>query len=141
MSYRSSVFSGKELALIVGISVIVSAVLYVSYVTGVNEVSSQTILETNQTVIGQDISYPVGSPQIISKIVTIPVGAETGPHIHEYPMFAYIMEGEVSVDYGEQGIKTFLKGESIVEAINYTHNGKNNGKEPTKILVVLMAED
>ena len=107
----------------------------------VNEISSQTILETNRTVIGQVISYPSGSPQITSKIVIIPVGAETGPHIHEYPMFAYIMEGEVSVDYGERGIKTFLKGESIVEAINYTHNGKNNGNEPTKILVVLMAED
>jgi len=109
--------------------------------SGADEISSQVILETNLTVIGQDISYPSGSPQITSKIVIIPVGAETGPHIHEYPMFAYIMEGEVSVDYGEQGIKTFVKGQSIVEAINYTHNGRNNGNEPTKILVVLMGKD
>ena len=56
-------------------------------------------------------------------------------------MFAYIMEGEVTVDYGEQGIKTFVKGESIMEAINYTHNGKNNGDKPTEILVVLMGEN
>jgi len=120
---------------------IISASIGVFFVSGANDISSQTILETDKTTIGQDISYPSGSPLITSKIVTIPVGAETGPHIHEYPMFAYIMEGEVTVDYGEQGIKTFVKGESIVEAINYTHNGKNNGSEPTEILVVLIGTD
>ena len=118
----------------------VGAILFFNCCLG-EEVSSQTILDTDQTVIGQDISYPSGSPQIISKIVTIPVGAETGPHIHEYPMFGYIMKGEVTVDYGEQGIKTFVKGDSIVEAINYTHNGKNNGSEPVEILVVLIGKN
>jgi len=121
--------------------VIISASVGVYFVTGANDISVQTILETDKTVIGQDISYPSGSPLITSKIVTIPVGAETGPHIHEFPMFAYIMEGEVTVDYGKQGIKKFVKGESIVEAINYTHNGKNNGSGPTEILVVLMGID
>jgi len=126
---------------IAGAILAVSVSLGAYFATATNEVSSQTILDTDQTVIGQDISYPSGSPQIISKIVTIPVGAETGPHIHEYPMFGYIMKGEVTVDYGEQGIKTFVKGDSIVEAINYTHNGKNNGSEPVEILVVLIGEN
>jgi len=52
-----------------------------------------------------------------------------------------MIEGEITVNYGEQGIKTFLKGDSLVEAINYTHNGKNTGNEPAKILVVVMGED
>jgi quercetin dioxygenase-like cupin family protein len=105
------------------------------------DVSSQTILDTDKTVIGQDISYPSGSPQITSKIVTIPVGAETGPHLHEYPLFVYVMGGEITVDYGDHGIKTFVKGDSFLEAINYTHNGKNNGDKPTEILVVLVGEN
>jgi quercetin dioxygenase-like cupin family protein len=120
--------------------VMISAFVGVYFVMATENVSSQTILDIDTTVIGQDIQYPSGSPHITSKIVTIPMGAETGPHIHEYPMFAYIMEGEVTVDYGEQGIKTFVKGESIIEAINYTHNGKNNGEKPTEILVVLISE-
>jgi len=33
MSFRASVFSRKELVIIIGISVIVSSILYVSYVT------------------------------------------------------------------------------------------------------------
>ena len=117
-----------------------SAILVVYFAVAIEDISSQTILDTNTTVIGQDIQYPSGSSQITSKIISIPVGAETGPHIHEYPMFAYIMEGEITVDYGQKGLKTFVKGESIVEAINYTHNGKNNGDRPTEILVVLIGE-
>ncbi len=117
-----------------------SAILVVYFAVATEDISSQTILDTNTTVIGQDIQYPSGSSQITSKIISIPVGAETGPHIHEYPMFAYIMEGEITVDYGQKGLKTFVKGESIVEAINYTHNGKNNGDRPTEILVVLIGE-
>ena len=127
------------------ISILVAIVLVsfasVYFVTAVDDVSSEILLDTNQTIIGQDISYPSGSPQISSKIVTIPAGSETGPHIHDYPMFAYIMSGEITVDYGEKGLKTYLQGDSIIEAVNYTHNGKNNGNEPAEILVVLMGEE
>jgi hypothetical protein len=34
VGFRASVFSGKELVIIIGISTIVSAFLYVSYVAG-----------------------------------------------------------------------------------------------------------
>jgi hypothetical protein len=34
VSFKASVFSGKELMIIIGISTIVSAILYVSYVAG-----------------------------------------------------------------------------------------------------------
>ena len=56
-------------------------------------------------------------------------------------MFGYVIEGEITVDYGDKGIKTFLEGDSFVEAINYTHNGKNTGNEPAKMLVVIMSEE
>ena len=125
---------------IVGVILVASFSVGFYFVTAIDEISSQTILDTNKTVIGQLIQYPSGTPQITSKIVTIPVGSETGPHIHEVPMFAYILKGEVTVDYGDKGIKTFVEGDSMVEAINYTHNGKNMGKEPTEILIVLMDE-
>ena len=110
------------------------------FVIASDDISSQTILETGKTVIDQDIQYPSGSPLITSKIITIPIGAETGSHIHEYPMFGYMIEGEITVDYGDQGTKTFLEGDSLIEAINYTHNGKNTGNEPAKILVVVIGE-
>ena len=107
----------------------------------VPEISSVNILETNTTIIGQDISYPEGAPLITSKIVTIPVGAETGNHIHEYPIFAFVMKGEVTVDYQNEGSKIYVEGDAIMEAIDFTHNGKNTGDGPTEILVVIMGEE
>jgi len=118
---------------------IISTVSFASYYTiASSEISSQTILDTDKTIIGQDISYPQGLAKITSKIVTIPVGAETGDHIHETPLFAYIMEGDLVIDYGQVGSKDFTKGDSFMEAINYTHNGINLGEKPVKILIVLM---
>ena len=123
------------------VAVISLALVGVYFVVASDDISSQTILNTGKTEIDQDIQYPSGSPLITSKIITIPVGAETGPHIHEYPMFGYMMEGEITVDYGEHGIKTFVKGDSLIEAVNYIHNGRNSGNEPAKILVVVMGDE
>lgn len=131
----------KPKLLIVIISSAIVTLLGSYFVIASSELSSQTILETGKTTINQNIQYPSGSPLITSKIITVPVGAETGQHIHEYPMFAYVLEGEIIVDYVDQGTKTFVKGDSFVEAINYTHNGKNTGREPTKILTVLIGKN
>ena len=130
----------SKISIVIAISLIAISV-GVYYAISSEQISSQTILDTGKTVINQDIQYPSGSPLITSKIITIPAGAETGPHIHEYPMFAYVLEGEITVDYGVQGTKTFEKGDSFVEAINYTHNGKNTGSGPTKILTVLIGKN
>ena len=123
------------------IAAVVLSSVGVYFVVASDEISSQTILETRTTVIDQDILYPSGDPLITSKIITIPIGVETGEHIHEYPMFGYMLEGEITVDYGDKGTKTYLKGDSLVEAINYTHNGKNTGNVPAKIMIVLMGEN
>lgn len=111
------------------------------YVIGLEEITSETIAVIDKTIIGQELIYPTGPGLITSKIITIPIGAETGLHIHEVPMFGYVMEGQITVDYGDMGSKTFVKGDTLVEAINYTHNGKNTGNIPAKILVVILDEN
>lgn len=104
------------------------------------EIISEVILDTGMTILGKQISYPIGTPHITSKIITIPVGSETGFHTHEYPLFAYVLEGEVTVDYQNEGLKTFFEGDAIMEAIDFSHNGKNTGDVSTKILVVMLGE-
>lgn len=132
----------KKISITIIITVIIAISVTGSYfVIASDEILSQIILDTDKTIIEQNIQYPSGTPLITSKIIIIPAGAETGMHIHEYPMFAYVMEGQIIVDYGEEyGIKKYVKGDSFVEAVNYSHNGKNNGEIPVKILVVIMQQ-
>ena len=110
------------------------------FIAAQENITSETILETNTSIIGQKIEYPSGEPLITSSVVTIPKGAETGFHVHEHPMYAFILDGEITVDYGEEGIKTYTKGDSFIEAIQYEHNGKNTGEDFAKILVVLIGQ-
>src|SRR5262245_60086813 len=77
--------------------------------------------------LGQPIVYPPGAAKLTAAIVTIPPGGETGWHRHEVPLFAYILEGALTVDYGSKGKKVYETGVTGMEAMNWNHNGMNAG--------------
>ncbi|MBN8993987.1 MAG: cupin domain-containing protein [Rhizobiales bacterium] len=99
------------------------------------------LLATGQTIIGETIVYPSGTPKVTAAIVTVPPGKETGWHTHQVPLFAEILEGELTVDYGSKGVKTYKVGDSLLEAMNWPHNGMNKGAVPVKLLAVYMGAE
>jgi len=102
----------------------------------------KSLLDTSQTVISQPIVYPAQAPaKIVSVIVTMLPGEETGWHAHDVPMYGYILEGEVTVDYGSKGRRVYRQGDAIMEAIDWPHNGRNTGAEPARILAVFMGAE
>jgi quercetin dioxygenase-like cupin family protein len=97
------------------------------------------VLSTGSTVTSEQIRYPSGAPAHITAVeITLQPGQQTGWHTHPVPLFAYILEGEVTVDYGATGQRTYLKGDGLAEAINEAHNGRNMGRNPVKILAVFI---
>lgn len=96
------------------------------------------LLESSTDVLGAPLAYPEGTPNVTAAIVTIPPGGETGWHEHEVPLFAYLFEGELTVDYGEKGTRTYRAGEAVLEAMNWPHNGTNTGTVPMKLIAVYM---
>jgi quercetin dioxygenase-like cupin family protein len=99
---------------------------------------AQELLVTGTDVQDQPIVYPAGKPKITSAIVTIQPGGEGQLHRHEVPMYAYVLQGAVTVDYGPHGTKVFKQGEAMMEAQNIPHQGMNKGTEPVALLVVYM---
>ncbi len=92
-----------------------------------------------RTILGQEFSYPASGPaQVTASVLTLQPGEQTGWHHHEAPLFAYVMEGAVTVDYGEDGTRTYRTGDSIMEALNLSHNGSTEGDGQVRILVVNM---
>lgn len=95
------------------------------------------VLTASETVIGESLAYPVGeAAKITAVVVTVPPGGETGWHIHPVPLFGYILQGELIVDYGADGKRTYREGEGLLEAMSASHNGRNEGTEPVRILAV-----
>jgi len=94
------------------------------------------------TVMGETIAYPTtGRPVVTAAIVTIAPGERTVVHRHGVPLFIHVLEGEVTVDYGARGKKTFKAGESFLEAMDVEHAGTNVGTVPVKILAVYMGAE
>lgn len=102
----------------------------------------ERLLETSKTVVGQDIVYPtVGNAKVVAVIVTMQPGAETGLHLHEVPLFGYMLEGELTVQYKDHGTRVYRKGDALMEAVKLPHDGRNTGKGPVRILAVFMGTD
>jgi quercetin dioxygenase-like cupin family protein len=119
-----------------------AALLVASADRGATRDTVTSLLSTGQTVLSQPIAYPTQSPaKIVSAIVTMLPGEETGWHQHDVPMFGYILEGEVTVTYSGKGTHVYRQGDALMEAIDIPHNGRNTGRIPARILAVFMGAD
>ena len=102
---------------------------------------AKTVLSTSQTIVGEPIAYPAGTAKVTAAEVTIAPGGETLLHQHGVPMMVYILDGEVSVDYGDKGVRVFKAGDAFVEAMTATHKGVNKTAKPVRILAIYMGSD
>ena len=97
------------------------------------------VLSTGSTVTGEPIRYPSGAPALIAAMeIVLQPGQQTGWHTHPVPLFAYILEGDLTVDYGPKGERVYHKGDAFAEAMNFSHNGRNTSTNPVRILAVFI---
>ena len=99
------------------------------------------LIATSQTVIGQPFAYPTGQAKVTAVIVTIPPGGATGWHKHQVPLFGYMLDGVLTVDYGDKGTRVYRPGDSLMEAMNWPHDGANKGDVPVRILAVYLGAE
>lgn len=101
-------------------------------------VESSVVLDKQaRTVLDQLLEYPTGSQaQVSSAILTLAPGVSTGLHKHDAPLYAYVLEGTLTVTYDGGIVKKFSAGSAILEAVGTAHNGENKTDQPVKLLVV-----
>ena len=122
-----------------GLATLVAVAMWAGLLQSAPAMAGEPLLKTRTTILGQAIDYPAGDPaEVTSLIVTLQPGAETGWHKHPVPLYGYLLSGQITVDYGEQGTRTYPPGEAFMEAVESWHNGHNGGTEPARILVVVM---
>lgn len=101
----------------------------------------RVLISSGQTVLGQDLAYPPGNPVITAAVVTMQPGESTGMHRHDVPLFAMVLEGELTVDYGQGVTRRYVAQDSLIEAFQTEHNGTNTGDVPVRILAVFAGSD
>ena len=101
----------------------------------------ETILKTDTTSIGQKIVYPNFANDEVSIVkVIIPPGKSTGWHKHVFPVFAYILQGTLTVEVESHKTMQYPASSSFSEVINTLHNGTNNGKNDVILIAFFMGE-
>lgn len=102
-------------------------------------VTQEALLETGSTVAGEALRFPDRAPaRIAAFVITLAPGAATGWHRHGTPMFAYLLAGELAVEYEGVGRRVYRQGDALLEAMAVAHNGTNIGPGPVRILAVFM---
>jgi quercetin dioxygenase-like cupin family protein len=99
------------------------------------------LLSSGKTVIGQQIVYPQGTAKITATILELPPGEEVGWNTDTVPSFHYVLEGEVTVDYGDKGLKVFKAGDSLLEVVDYPHHVSNKGSVTMRSLAVFIGTE
>ncbi len=103
---------------------------------------AKDLLVTGTTIVGEPIRYPTTGPaRVTASVVTITPGADTVFHRHPAPLVAYILAGELTVDYGSHGQRVYRKGDAFVEAMEVTHRGMNLGTETVSILAIYVGAE
>jgi len=96
----------------------------------------------NKTVVGEEIAWPTsGKANVNAMLVTIAPGEKTELHRHGVPLFVYVLDGQLAVEYEGVGTKEYQAGTSFLEAMGVTHTGINTGTTPVRILAVYMGAE
>ncbi len=85
---------------------------------------------------GQPLTYlRTDHPEVTALVVRIAPGNSTGWHKHPVPVYAYMLEGMLTVELKDGNKYVFKKGDAILEVMNTLHNGYNSGSEPATLVV------
>lgn len=74
-------------------------------------------------------------PEATALLVHFPPGGSTGWHKHPVQVYAYVLEGELTVKLKNGRAFFFKQGDAIFEVSNTLHNGYNSGTLPTTLVV------
>lgn len=80
------------------------------------------------------------NPEVSIVTVEFPPGAQTNWHKHTAPCFAYLLEGELSVELETGEVRTVKAGQAFAEVVEVLHNGINRGTVPARLVMFVSGE-
>ena len=94
------------------------------------------LAKTTQSWNGAPLpEYPKGQPKVTILRITIPAGAQLDTHQHPVINAGILLSGQLTV-VAKDGKKLHLQaGDPIVELVNTSHYGINEGNAPAEIVV------
>ena len=107
------------------------------------ELKTKLLLSSQRfNILERPIVYPTQQPAEVSSVIRVLQPAEeTGWHKHMVPLHAYILQGEINVEYDTSVIHTVSKGDAFIGVTDVWHNTTNTSNKPAVVLVVFMGAE
>jgi uncharacterized protein (TIGR02145 family) len=101
----------------------------------------EQVMKTDTTSLGQKINYPSFKDDEVTILkLTFPPGQSTGWHKHGFPVFAWVMQGNLTVEFENGKTLQFPENSSFSEAIGTYHNGSNRENADLVLLAVYLGK-
>jgi quercetin dioxygenase-like cupin family protein len=118
----------------------IPAVVAVIAIVGVSSLEAQQPAPQvkRSVVLKQDMTLP--DREGVMAMVELPVGSSEGKHTHFAEVFAFVLEGTISLENEGNPTATLKAGDVFHILPGKVHNGTNIGTVPAKIAAVFVAE-
>lgn len=103
--------------------------------------TAEPLIKTGVDRDNGPITYPQGTPEIVSVVGTLEIGGRTALHEHPGPVYVYILEGEIELKSEGGDLHRYKAGEAFMEAQNRKHQAFNVADTATRLLVVFLGEE
>jgi len=100
-----------------------------------NDIKVTPLAKETTSWDGTPITYPQGQAEMTALLIEIGPDAQTGWHCHPVPNFAYMFEGTLEVTLDDGRVKLLKAGDVLSEVVNRSHNGRNVGSSPARLVV------
>jgi len=99
-------------------------------------VRTEVLLKATTTSNGQRLQYLKTDKAAVTVMkVMIAPGRETGWHLHDIPVYSYVISGKMTLETANGNNREFKEGQVILQAVNNPHNGINTGDKPLEMIV------
>ena len=75
-------------------------------------------------------------PEVSSLVFTFPPGAVSQWMIHPAPVYVYVLEGTLEVEFEDGSHQSFHTGQGFLQCRSKWHRGRNDGSETMRFLAV-----
>ena len=117
-------------------TITVVAALSLAGVLAVHAQQAQAV--KRNIVLKQDMSIP--EREGVMALVELPPGAAEGKHTHPAEVFAFVLEGSISLENEGSPTVTLKAGDVFHIAPGKVHQATNNGTVTAKLAAVFVAE-
>src|SRR5947209_17450965 len=118
------------------VAVVLASFLVLSYAGGLS--AQQT--GAKRTVLTQMDLSGIPGHEGVMVVTELAPGAKEPRHTHPGDLFAYVLEGTITVSMEGKPTATGKQGEVLGGPAGTVHSGENTGKAPVKVLVTFVVE-